>query len=416
LTEYHKTGNPLTKRDIIIFIFKWSKGLFGYWFLIIGLSVLVVFTVPQKYEAVAKILIESNRAPVMRADMAFGLEQLSVLNSEVAIIRSNPVFAATAKRIEAINKRKIAKLAKAANQESSKKEVRSVAALELYGKLGQWMVKVGLREQSSPREGLIRQLQTGLKIAPQPNSNVIAISYTSDDPQMAATIVNTITEKYINHHLKIFSSLGISEVYRLQIARMEDDLKTRRDELADYKRDKSVTALIETKRAQVQRQTQLIADLNNIERDLAELLTRFGKGHTKVVLAEERLLSTQQSLDEISERLQSLEVEEAAIRNMELEINSTELTIQNYKKLFQDEQMMNLANPEVVNVLIIEEAVTPTRPTHSRLYYIVLATIGGFLLSFAIAFIREYFDHRVTDPKVAAQLLGVPTLGSIEKA
>jgi len=111
LTEYHKAGNPLTKRDIIIFIFKWSKGLFGYWFLIIGLSVLVVFTVPQKYEAVAKILIESNRAPVMRADMAFGLEQLSVLNSEVAIIRSNPVFAATAKRIEAINKRKIAKLA-----------------------------------------------------------------------------------------------------------------------------------------------------------------------------------------------------------------------------------------------------------------------------------------------------------------
>ncbi|MDH3379330.1 MAG: hypothetical protein OEQ39_20585 [Gammaproteobacteria bacterium] len=406
----------MTKRDIIIFIFKWSKGLFGYWFLIIGLSVLVVYAVPQKYEAVAKILIESNRAPVMRADMAFGVEQLSVLNSEVAIIRSNPVFAATADRIEAINKREIAKLAKAANQESAIKEVRSGSILELFRKLGQWMVKVGLREQSSPREGLIRQLQTGLKIAPQPNSNVIAISYTSDDPQMAATIVNTITEKYINHHLKIFSSLGISEVYRLQIARMEDDLKTRRDELADYKRDKSVTALIETKRAQVQRQTQLTADLSNIERDLAELLTRFGKGHTKVVLAEERLLSTQQSLDEISEKLQSLEIEEAVIRNMEIEINSIELTIQSYKKLFQDEQMINLANPEVVNVLIIEEAVAPTGPTHSRLYYIVLATIGGFLLSFAIAFIREYFDHRVTDPKVAAQLLGVPTLGSIEKA
>jgi capsular polysaccharide biosynthesis protein len=37
-------------------------------------------------------------------------------------------------------------------------------------------------------------------------------------------------------------------------------------------------------------------------------------------------------------------------------------------------------------------------------------------VSFAICFIKEYFDHRVTDPQVASQLLGVPTLGSIEKA
>jgi capsular polysaccharide biosynthesis protein len=93
-----------------------------------------------------------------------------------------------------------------------------------------------------------------------------------------------------------------------------------------------------------------------------------------------------------------------------------EITIQSYRKLFQDEQMVSLANPEVVNVLIIEKAVAPTRPGHSRLFYIVLATIGGLLVSFAICFIKEYFDHRVTDPQVASQLLGVPTLGSIEKA
>ena len=77
--------------------------------------------------------------------------------------------------------------------------------------------------------------------------------------------------------------------------------------------------------------------------------------------------------------------------------------------------MVNLANPEVINVLIIEKAVAPSRPGRSRLSYIILATLGGLLLSFAIAFIKEYFDHRVTDPKVASQLLGVPTLGSIEK-
>ena len=412
----------MTKRDIIIFIFKWSNGQFGYWFLIIGISVLVVYIQPQKFEATAKILIESNRAPVMRADVAFGVEQLSVLNSEVAIIRSNPVFEATADRIESINKRTQAKLAiqeKKVNPENPpdvKIWNQLGVLLELLDKFKQWMIDVGLREESSARELLIQGIESRLKIAPQANSNVIAISYTSDDPKMAATIVNTVTEKYIDHHLKIYSSLGISEVYRLQIERMEDDLKARRDELADYKRDKSVTALNETMRSQVQRQTQLSVEQSTIERELAELLTRFGKGHTKVRLTEERLLTVRQSLNEITEKLQNLEVVETVIQNMDIEINSMELTIQSYKKLFQDEQLINLANPEVANVLIIAEAVAPSRPTHSRLYYILLATIGGFLVSLAIAIIREYFDHRVTDPRVAAQLLGVPTLGSIEKA
>ena len=128
------------------------------------------------------------------------------------------------------------------------------------------------------------------------------------------------------------------------------------------------------------------------------------------------LRTSREELKEVEIRLRKLEEVEFEIRNMDIEINSMELSIQSYKKLFQDEQLINLANPDVVNVLIIEEAVVPGRPVHSRLYYILLATIGGFLVSLAIAIIREYFDRRVTDPRVAAQLLGVPTLGSVEKA
>ena len=392
---------------------------------------LVAYALPQKFEASAKILIESNRAPVMRADVAFGVEQLSVLNSEVAIIRSNPVFQATADRVESLNKLNPAKLEKQEKKAKKAKKAKKVnpensvdakiwdqlaVLLELLDKFKQWMIDVGLREEISARELLIQGLESRIKVAPQANSNVIIISYTSSDPKMAAVIVNTVTEKYIDQHLEIYSSLGISEVYRLQIERMEDDLKSSRDERAEYKRDKSVTALNETMRSQVQRQSQLTAEQSAIEREIAELLTRFGKGHTKVELAEERLLTTRRSLIEVSEKLQKLEAVESVIRNMDIEINSLELTIQSYKKLFQDEQLINLANPDVANVLIIEKAVTPGRPTHSRLYYILLATIGGFLVSLAIAIIREYFDHRITDPRVAAQLLGVPTLGSIEKA
>lgn len=344
----------------------------------------------------------------MRADIALGAEQLNVINSEIAIIRSNTVINATADNIEEFR----AKNLKAAPVEP---EEPSSRISEMFDSLQQWMLDVGLREVNTARDVLIRDLEDGLKVEPKPSSNVIAISYNSDNPEMAAFIVNAATENYINHHLKVFSSIGTSEVYRLQIQRLEKDMDKRRKELADYKRDRSVSALNETKRAQVRKKSELTTELSNIERTLEELSTRFGKKHTKVILAEERKRVAQQSLDEITDKLISLELEEAAIREMSLGIGSIEKTIQSYTKRYQDEQIVNLANPDVINVLIIEKAVAPTRPGHSRLFYIILATIGGLLLSLAIAFIKEYFDHRVTDPEEASKLLAVPTLGSIEK-
>ena len=400
----------MSKRDIVIFLFKWKKSLIGYFLLVIALSVLLVYVIPQKYDAVATILIESNRAPVMRADVAYGAEQTSVLNSEVAIIRSNVVFAATADKIGALYAEKVD-----AN-DVEEADGFALVVMEWFNAIGQWAIDVGLREHTTAREDLISSLVDGLKVAPQPNSNVIAISYKSDNPEMAAEIVNTITENYIQQHLRIFSSGGTSELYRLQIERLEKELKQHRKKLADYKREKSVSALTETMRALVQQQIQLTSELSTIKRNLAELHTRFGAGHTKVVLAEERLSVTQTSLAEITEKLQGLEREETAIHDMEIEINSVEKSIQSYNNRYQEEQLVSLANPDVINVLIIEKAVPPTRPGHSRLFYIILAAAGGILLSFAIAFIREYFDHRVTDPEVVSQLLGVPTLGSLEKA
>lgn len=397
----------MTKRDIVIFLFKRADSLLGYWIFVIVLSVFLVYSLPQSYDAMAKVLVESNRAPLMRSDMAFGVENMSILNSNTAIIRSKPVLTATAARIETYQQ---AKARKAEEKPPPSFLVRTIDRID------RWMIKVGLRETDTPRETLMSTLQNSLEILPQPNSNIITISYRSADPRLAALVVNTVTKFYIDRHLEIFSSGGTSKLYGRQIERLEIDHKKQREELADYKRDKSVTALSETRRALVQQQTGLTAELSKIERELAELSTRFGEGHTKVVLAQGRLESTRSQMSKIVDKLQRLEVEEATIRDMEIGIQSTELTLQGYKKLFQDEQLTSLANPEVVNIQIIEQASVPTRPNHSRLFYIVLATIGGFLLSFAIAFIKEYLDHRVTDPKVAAQLLGVPTLCSIEKA
>lgn len=100
---------------------------------------------------------------------------------------------------------------------------------------------------------------------------------------------------------------------------------------------------------------------------------------------------------------------------MELGISSNQESSREYQKRYEKEQLNELAIPDFINVRVIEYAAVPTQPEHSRIFYIIVAVLGGFLLSLAIALIREYFDHRVADPDEVAQLLGVPTLGSVER-
>lgn len=388
----------MSKRDIIIFLFKWKYSLIGYFLLVVASVTLFVYLFPQKYEATASVLIESNRAPVMRSDIAPGVEELSVLNSEVAIILSKTVLAA------------------AVDEAGVSKDDEPPTTIErLIEAFGAWLEDIGLSEAMTPREQMIRKLEKDLAVEPLPNSNVITITFNGKNPAWTAKIVNAVTDNYIHHHLKIFSSAGTSQVYRLQVDRLKLELDRRRKELADYKRTGSVTALDDTRHSLVQLQGSLTSDLEKARLELAELRTRFGPKHAKVSVATGKVESIKRTLAETREKLQKLELQQEKVAELELASSSAERSYQEYQKRYEEERLSDLSNPDVVNVRVIEYAAAPTRADHSRLFYIILAVAGGIVLTFAIAFIREYFDHRVSDPDAVAKLLGVPTLGSVER-
>jgi len=134
-----------------------------------------------------------------------------------------------------------------------------------------------------------------------------------------------------------------------------------------------------------------------------------------VSLALERIGSIERELEASELELQKLELQQGTIQAIELEMHSIEKSYQEYQRRYEDERLTDLANPEVVNIRIIDSATAPTQPIHSRIFYIAISVAGGFLLTLAIAFIREYFDHRIYDPDIVAEILGIPTLGSVER-
>lgn len=388
----------MSKRDIIVFLFKWKYSLIGYFLFIVTLVTLLVYLLPQKYEASASVLVESNRAPVMRSDVAYGVEQISALNTEAYIIRSKAVLESTVDIIGV-----------AGNEPPSNILESAIDGIK------QWMVSVGLREPISDREVMIKSLEDDLKVEPQANSNVINISLKGKNPEMIANIVNAVTDSYIEQHLRIFSTAGASDVYRQQVERLASTLEKKRETIAAYKSKMSVSALDETISALVRQQAGLTRDLSDKKRELAELKTRFGEGHTKVELAEASVADISRDLEDIQLQLQQLELNKTFIKNMEMEASAIEKSYLDYQKRYEEEKLNDLANTDVVNVRIINYAEAPLRPNHSRIFYIILSIAGGLLFSVAIALIKEYFDHRVYDPETVTRIMGVPCLGSIEK-
>ena len=63
-----------------------------------------------------------------------------------------------------------------------------------------------------------------------------------------------------------------------------------------------------------QRAARLNSEVIAIQRELTELQTKFGKGHAKVTLAEQRLAIAESTFADNAERLQRLEDEEFARR------------------------------------------------------------------------------------------------------
>ena len=107
---------------------------------------------------------------------------------------------------------------------------------------------------------------------------------------------------------------------------------------------------------------------------------------------------------------------QSTIDDLQVLISSQEKIILDYKTRFEEERARESAPENMVNASVIEYAAVPARPMLSRMFFIKVGILGGFLLAVLIAFLREYFDTRVASPEAAERALGVPVMGSIAKA
>jgi uncharacterized protein involved in exopolysaccharide biosynthesis len=388
----------MTKRDLLIFYFKWNRLILGTLVCVTLLVSVMVYVMPQSYPAHSTVLIERNRSPVMRSDFAPGLEMLEVQNTEKEIILSRDVMANAVEQLNAV-----ARVGKPSIMKS------------ITQTINQTMEQLGLASKISPQEKWILRLSKNINAEPIVNSNVIRISFNDEDPQWAADIVNAVTDAYVRLHLKVYSP-NSAKVFEEQLADVAAGLADLRKKLEDYRNAEQVSAITES-REQLGRSLARLQELKiTAKRELTELLQLYEPSHPKVVTVQNSLRQYQAEFEDAQQQLLVLDRQGVEEQHLQLAIASQEKIYDDYNRRFIEARLSEEgANLDMVNVRIIQPAVAAPKPTHSRLFYILSAVVAGLLFGLGLAFILEYFDRRVTDPARIEKILDIPALGSLPR-
>jgi len=386
----------VSKRDLLIFLFKWKAGILGMFFVVLAAAALIIFFAPPSYSASAKVLVERTRPPVLRTTLAPAMDLAEALNTEAEILVSRTVMSQVVDKLKPHERpRKPSSIS------------RTVDATRA------WMEQAGLLYAQSPRERWIQLLQKNMKVKPSIDSSILKVSFGDEDPQWAARLVNAVLDEYVVQHVRMFSTHGTAPIYLERMQAIEADLRRRRSDLEQLKRRLSLTAIEDTKRDLVRRNGDLAGQMQTAQTTVDTLLLRFEPAHREVVLAKATLARLARASEQVGEQLTRLESQQAKLDETQLEIGSLESAYKDYARRYDDARLTDLASANAINVGAVDHADVPERPDNSRLFLLLVAAGGGLVFAVLVAVVREYFDRRLADPTAAEDILGIPDLGSV---
>jgi hypothetical protein len=131
------------------------------------------------------------------------------------------------------------------------------ATAQILVKLGRENIYLPSRSSSrKPVENALLKMQKALDVQGIKKSNVIEVSFKHTDPQIAATVVNRLSNRFLDRHLDVYKTPQSYEFFQQlqqELLRSQADLRAlmaksqaQRAQLADYKEEIDQLNRVET--------------------------------------------------------------------------------------------------------------------------------------------------------------------------
>lgn len=211
-----ESAQSFSMRDLMAVGFRQRRIILNSFLGILSIAVLLAFLLPKKYVAQMKILVRHERAePVVSPERESPLQwqtQVSEeeLQSEAELIRSKDLL----------------------------RKVVMACDLQNSGRSPLWNIKENADDEKITRA--VQTLDKDLKIEPIKLTNLISVSYTSKDAQLAAKVLNSLASLYLEKHLAMHRAPGQFEFFHQQAEEYRKALANAEERLTNFSRDQGV--------------------------------------------------------------------------------------------------------------------------------------------------------------------------------
>ena len=255
--------------------------------IIVGTAI-VTFLLPNKYESRMKILVKNQRvdvaitpeataaAPAPAAENEVSENQI---NSEIELLTSNDLLTQVVKDCG---------LDKTENSFFAKTVTDAVRV-----------------------EKAVSRLSKDLVISPVRKANVIAISYSSNSPELSASVLKKLGELYLEKHLKLHHPTGASDFFKDRADEYESQLHEAEARLADFQQNNNLIVLNQQKELTLQKTAEAKAKLLESEAALNEATNRIKRIEQQLSTTAPRVVTQSRQLPNqySAERLNTMLVE-----------------------------------------------------------------------------------------------------------
>ncbi len=394
----HDGRTTISKRDILVFLFKRKWCLLTVTLSVTLLVTAFVYLLPTSYTATAKVLVEAGRSPTLRTEARLGTEVAEALYTEIEIVLSRTVMEAVVDKL-------------GLDRLPGPSTPIGLFIAEVRARL----TELGLLDDVPARERWVRALLRDIDVKPILDTHVFTIRFSNQNPQLAADIVNAVTDEYMENHLRIYSYENAVSFYRDNMERAKRELDSREAEFDGLDSVQDPVAE-NTRRASLSvSATQLRERVSQLTLELTSVLSRYAPDHPRAVVLREQINATREALADVQRQIRTNSTDKGHFDGLRLQVESQRETYRSYKQQYDQALLSAIAGRQMINVHVVDAAAVPARPRFPRLLYILLALLAGGLLGVAIALIREYYDHRVDGPESVERLLGVPVIGSLPR-
>jgi len=287
IVEYQRPFT-LTLRDVAAVLFRHQR-LLLISFVAILVAVLLSGVLSSRYKAEMKFLVRRERVdPVVtsqpNAPPQMVQEEISEseLNSEVELLNSRDL------------------LRKVAVETGLLKKYRTG-----------WF---GAPDEKLAAAEAVRRLTKDLKVEPLRKTNVISVSYESADPELAARVLKSVSDLYLQKHLEVHRPSGEFTFFDQETAQLHRGLESAETRLADFTRHQGVVSAQLERDLTLQKASDLEASVSQTRAAIADterrmtILSRQIASLPPRMVTQERTADNPQLLQQMKSTLLNLEL------------------------------------------------------------------------------------------------------------